>query len=190
MQCAYFTVAMGGGYQRVTGEALVNHQNVHLWPELALGHCLHRGDLKQIIRTASPVLCLDDAMLGQPILVGHRRGLVNQGGAVTQEHGPLAALDGLVAHSKTQVGLACPGGGHDQLVLVAITNPLAQGFMGIDLKLAGCWESVITPAWRWDFAHFLAFSLSSCFWRSLTILMAALFSFINSLMRRSFITTK
>ena len=148
MQCAYFTVSMRGGYQRVTGEALVNHQNVHLGPVRALGNSLHRRNLQQLIRPAPPVLGLDDPVLMQTVLVGHFRSLVDQRCAVTQEHRALAFLHRLTADPQAQIGLASPGGGHDHLVFVSLTKPSSKGVVGVDLKLAGCWKSIITLTWR------------------------------------------
>ena len=132
----------------VGGVGLIDHQHVHCWPEVALANGLHRGNLKQFIRATTPMFGLDDTVIEQAVSVSHLRGLVNQRGAIAQEHCALALLHGLVADAQTKVGLPSPGGGHDDLVLVAITKPLAKGIVGCQLKLAGCWESIITLTWR------------------------------------------
>ena len=103
----------------------IDHQHVHLRPELTFGNRLNRCNLQQFIGLASPVIGLNDSMVVQAIVVGHRGCLVDQRGAVAQEYCTLTTLDRLIANPQSKVCLACPGGGHDQLVLVAFTKALS-----------------------------------------------------------------
>jgi hypothetical protein len=91
-----------------------------------------------------PVLGLDDPVLMETVPIGHRGGLVDQGGPVTEEHRSLVLQDRLAAHPKAQVGLPCPRGGHDQLVLVPLAEPLPKGFMRCDLKATWRGKSIVT----------------------------------------------
>lgn len=82
-------------------------------------------------------------MLVHPVAVSHLRGLVDQRGAVAQEDSTLALLHGLVAHTQAEVGLPGTRRGHDDLVLVALFEPLTQGVMCRNLEVAGGGESII-----------------------------------------------
>ena len=121
--------------------SLVHHQHVQLRPKVALGHRLSRCDLQQLVGAATPVIRLNDAVLGQAVAVGSFRRLIDQGGAVTQEHRALALLHCFVANAKAKVGLACARGGHDQLVFVASFEPIAQGSVGVKLEWTWRWKS-------------------------------------------------
>ena len=87
-------------------------------------------------------------MLHQPVLIGNSRCLVDERCAITQKHGTLALLHGLITDPQAQIGLAGPGGSHDQLVLVALPEASPEALVRIELEGTGCRESIITPAWR------------------------------------------
>ena len=127
----------------VGGVGLVHHQHVHLGPVGTLGDGLHRGDLEQFVRALAPVVGLNDPVLVHAVAIRDLGGLIDQRGAITQEDGTLALLDGLVAHPQTKVGLPGPGGGHDDLVFVALFESPAQGVVGLQLKVSGSGESII-----------------------------------------------
>jgi hypothetical protein len=86
-------------------------------------------------------------MLVQTVVVSRLGGLVDQRGSVAQKYCAFALLHRFIADTKPKVSLSRPGGGHDQLVLMALSKAPAKGVMGSGLE--GAWwgkgSSIITP---------------------------------------------
>jgi len=152
----------------------VNDDDVSVRPVATLCQCLRAGDLVRHFRIAAPVVRLHDAVCCKSVGVCRLAGLVDQGRAVAQENHLSALHQRLMRDAVAQVRLARTGRGHDELVLVAFPEPLAQRFMRGLLERArirerrACVIGRIVKQARHDGAHASAFNIFSslAIWRS------------------------
>ena len=114
----------------------VDDDHVRLRPVATLRQCLRAGDLVRHFGVAAPVVRLHDAVRSQAIGVCRLAGLIDQCRAVAQKRHLAALHQRLMRDTVAQVGLTGTSGRHDQLVLMAFTEPLTQSLMGRLLERA------------------------------------------------------